>query len=158
MGRIDESIGCFQGLRDEEGSRGDLLSEAWNSYYFGETLLMRDSSGDRASAEEVLQETLEMTRDRGLVLLEGKVHTLIEGLAPVGTGAVGPSYPDGLSEREVEVLHHIARGMTNKEIGDALFISPSTVSSHLGSIFRKTGAANRAEATAYAARNGLIED
>jgi DNA-binding NarL/FixJ family response regulator len=69
---------------------------------------------------------------------------------------VAPARPGGLTEREAEVLALIARGFTNREIGRALNISDRTVGSHARTIFRKVGAANRAEAAAYAERAGLV--
>ena len=51
----------------------------------------------------------------------------------------------------------IAAGCSNQAIAQTLFISPNTVLHHVSSIFAKTGVANRAEAAAYATRQGLIE-
>ena len=62
-----------------------------------------------------------------------------------------------LTHREVEVLRLVSGGKTNKEIGFELYISPKTVDTHISSILGKIGAANRAEATAYAFRSGLVE-
>jgi DNA-binding CsgD family transcriptional regulator/pimeloyl-ACP methyl ester carboxylesterase len=66
------------------------------------------------------------------------------------------TYPSGLSEREVEVLHLVATGRTNQQISEDLFISLNTVAYHLRSIFNKTGAANRTEASAFAHSRGLF--
>jgi DNA-binding CsgD family transcriptional regulator len=66
-----------------------------------------------------------------------------------------PSLPNRLSAREVEVLRLIAAGKTNQEIADALFISFSTVASHVRNIFDKANVANRAEATSFAYRHRL---
>jgi DNA-binding CsgD family transcriptional regulator len=66
-----------------------------------------------------------------------------------------PSWPAGLTGREVEVLRLIAAGHSNRAIAEALFISPNTVLHHVSNIFAKTGVANRAEAAAYATRQGL---
>ena len=60
-----------------------------------------------------------------------------------------------LSDREVEVLRLLASGRSNQEIADALVISLNTVRRHVSNIFDKTGAANRAQATAYAKDHGL---
>jgi DNA-binding CsgD family transcriptional regulator len=65
-------------------------------------------------------------------------------------------YPDGLSEREVEVLRLITAGNSNQQIADALVLSLNTVLSHVTHIFAKTGAANRTEAAAYAHRKELV--
>jgi len=61
----------------------------------------------------------------------------------------------GLSPREVEVLRLLAAGKSNAQIADELVISQNTVIRHVSNIFAKIGAANRAEAAAYATRNRL---
>jgi DNA-binding NarL/FixJ family response regulator len=63
---------------------------------------------------------------------------------------------EGLSEREIEVLHAVAQGKSNKEIGESLSISPNTVQVHLSNIFSKLGVNDRTEAAAYAIRQGWI--
>jgi len=65
-------------------------------------------------------------------------------------------YPGGLTKREIEVLRLIAGGRSNQEIADELVISINTVLRHVSNIFDKTGVANRAEAAAYATRQGLV--
>jgi DNA-binding NarL/FixJ family response regulator len=62
----------------------------------------------------------------------------------------------GLSERELEVLRLLADGKSNGEIAADLVISPNTVNRHVSNIYAKTGASNRAEATSFAHRQGLI--
>jgi DNA-binding NarL/FixJ family response regulator len=62
-------------------------------------------------------------------------------LKPVGSAQAG-----GLSEREEEVLRLVAQGLTDREIGTALGISPRTVGRHVGSVLAKLGVRNRAEA------------
>ncbi len=66
------------------------------------------------------------------------------------------AYPGGLTKREVEVLRLIAAGRSNQHIADELVISLNTVARHVSNIFAKTGVANRAEATTYAFRHGLV--
>ncbi len=63
--------------------------------------------------------------------------------------------PAGLSTREVEVLRLLTTGKSNREIADALFVSPGTVSVHVNHILTKTNTANRTEAAAFALRHGL---
>jgi DNA-binding CsgD family transcriptional regulator len=61
----------------------------------------------------------------------------------------------GLTEREMEVLALVARGKTNREIGEQLFISAKTASVHVSNVLAKLGAVRRSEAAAVAARIGL---
>jgi NarL family two-component system response regulator LiaR len=66
-----------------------------------------------------------------------------------------PRTEEPLSEREVEVLRLVARGSSNQEIGDELFISERTVRTHVGNILSKLHLANRTQAALYALREGL---
>ena len=63
---------------------------------------------------------------------------------------------DGLTPREIEILRLIDRGMTNREIATALFISEHTAANHLRSIFTKTASSNRSHAVRYARDEGLL--
>jgi predicted ATPase/DNA-binding CsgD family transcriptional regulator len=64
-------------------------------------------------------------------------------------------HPMGLSEREVQVLQLIAKGLTNAEVADTLGLSKKTVAARLTNIFNKTATDNRAAAVAFALRHGL---
>jgi DNA-binding NarL/FixJ family response regulator len=83
-----------------------------------------------------------------------RVATRLDGLAAGPPPA--PAYPDGLTQREVEVLLLIAQGRSNPEIAQELVVSIRTVTTHVSNIFSKINAANRAEAATYAIRHGLI--
>ena len=61
-----------------------------------------------------------------------------------------------LTQRQVEVLRLLARGMTNAEIAETLFLSRRTVHAHLRAIFHKLGVGNRSAATRYAIQHGLL--
>lgn len=60
-----------------------------------------------------------------------------------------------LTEREIDVLRAMARGYTNKRIGEELFITEQTVKNHVSSIFAKLTVETRVEAVLYALRHGL---
>jgi DNA-binding NarL/FixJ family response regulator len=62
-----------------------------------------------------------------------------------------------LSEREIEILVAICRGLSNQEIADELFISKRTVDKHRANILEKTGCKNTASLVVYAIRNGYVE-
>ncbi len=63
--------------------------------------------------------------------------------------------PAGLSEREVEVLRLIARGLSNRDMAEQLYVSPDTVKHHIQHIYDKIGLSTRAGATLYAVENNL---
>ena len=65
------------------------------------------------------------------------------------------TYPDGLTQREAEVLRHIATGLSNREIAERLFISEATVKTHVNNIFSKANLRDRAQAVVYALHHGL---
>jgi NarL family two-component system response regulator LiaR len=60
-----------------------------------------------------------------------------------------------LTEREVEILQHMALGQTNQEIADELFLSERTVRTHVTNILAKLGLSNRTQAVLYALREGI---
>jgi DNA-binding NarL/FixJ family response regulator len=68
-------------------------------------------------------------------------------------GRAGPRAVGLLSRREIEVLRVLGEGLTNRQIGERLFISPKTVEHHLSRAYSKLNVTTRAEAAAYAARN-----
>ena len=67
------------------------------------------------------------------------------------------SAPAGLTERELEVLRLIARGMSNKQIAKELVVSEKTVKTHVSNILAKLHLADRTQAALYAVREGLAE-
>ncbi len=67
-----------------------------------------------------------------------------------------PRSPETLTERETEVLRQLARGKSNKEIASTLFISETTVKTHVKNIMQKLGVPSRTQAALYAARIGLV--
>jgi HD-GYP domain-containing protein (c-di-GMP phosphodiesterase class II) len=66
--------------------------------------------------------------------------------------------PAGLTAREVEVLRLVARGVSNKEIATLLVISPKTAGNHIEHIYTKIGTSNRAAASLFAMRHGLLPE
>lgn len=65
-------------------------------------------------------------------------------------------WPSGLSDREIEVLRHLARGKSEKEIAAALFISAGTVHTHVAHIYSKIGLSTRAGAALFAMEHDLL--
>lgn len=77
-----------------------------------------------------------------------------EPSAPLPTSRVGVY--GSLSEREVEVLQRVAKGETNREIAERLFLSPDTIKSHVSNIYRKLDVNRRAQAVARAKELEII--
>ena len=67
-----------------------------------------------------------------------------------------PQAPKSLSQRETEVLGLVSRGLSNKQIAKILFISETTVKSHVKSILQKLNVPSRTSAALYAVRIGLV--
>jgi len=95
----------------------------------------------------------------GEALLDPSVQRrVIERALATAAPAPAPasvSYPDGLTQREAEVLREIAAGYSNREIADRLSISEATVKTHVNNIFSKAGLRDRAQAVVYAVHHGL---
>ena len=79
----------------------------------------------------------------------------IVGGEATDSGPVAAELPHHLTVREVEVMSLLAEGMTNKAIGERLFVSPRTVSTHISNLLAKLGASNRGEAAAAYLKLGL---
>jgi DNA-binding NarL/FixJ family response regulator len=94
---------------------------------------------------------------RGLTVFDPRAHaTLLAAMAaPARPETAAAPAPDGLTEREVEILGLIARGMTNPEIAAKLFLSNHTIKTHINRIFAKTGSRDRAAAIGYAHRHHI---
>ena len=88
-------------------------------------------------------------------------RVVASALLPLLVGVLGPAGDEepvegGLTRKEIEVLARVADGMSNKEIADALFVTPATVKTHLAHIYTKLGVAGRQEALARAVALGLL--
>jgi DNA-binding NarL/FixJ family response regulator len=105
----------------------------------------------------------------GLTVFDPRVHATLlaatsgAAASPGGTSATPrsapatrpPDPPDGLTQREVEILSLIAQGLTNGEIAERLFLSNNTIKTHINRIFAKTGSRDRVAAIAYAQRHSI---
>jgi DNA-binding NarL/FixJ family response regulator len=94
----------------------------------------------------------------GQTVLDPAVQATLVRAARHGVARPAAQLPDGLTEREVEVLGLIASGLSNQEIAERLFVAETTVKTHINRIFAKTGSRDRAQAAVYAHRHGLGQD
>jgi len=122
---------------------------AHTAYEYARFLLARDH-GPREHAEALLGEAVTLAERIGMAGLLARIETL--GASAPSTGG---RLPDGLSPREAQILELVARGLSNRQLGQTLSISEHTAANHVRSILRKTGCANRTEAASYAHQHGL---
>ncbi len=81
---------------------------------------------------------------------------VIAQFAKAGPGVARSERLDDLTEREREVLEQLARGLSNAEIADALFVSETTVKTHVSNLLSKLGLRDRVQAVVFAYENGLV--
>lgn len=113
---------------------------------------------DRADIARALQAAA-----GGLTVFDPRVHaTLLAAASSPPAAAPGPAPgpqpsepPDGLTQREAEILSLIAQGLTNGEIAQRLFLSNHTVKTHINRIFAKTRSRDRVAAIGYAQRHNI---
>jgi DNA-binding NarL/FixJ family response regulator len=91
----------------------------------------------------------------GQSVLDPAAQAALVHAAVSGSGAAR-TLPDGLTEREGEVLVLLAEGLSNSEIAARLFVAEATVKTHINRIFAKTQSRDRAQATVYAHSHGLL--
>jgi DNA-binding CsgD family transcriptional regulator len=124
---------------------------AWTCYDYARLLVEGAGPDDREKASALLAEASGIASDLGMRPLAHLVtwfrHRYRARLI---------RKPAGLTNREIEILHLLVRGKTNKDMAQALDISTNTVAVHVARILRKTGSSNRTEAAAFAHRQHLV--
>jgi DNA-binding NarL/FixJ family response regulator len=137
---------------------GQPYRVAYASFRQAEALLA--GTGDRDTAATAPRRAADVTGRLGARLLDAEVTALARrarlhlGL-PATADTPTPAQQLGLTPREAEVLALVAVGRSNRQIAQALFISPKTASVHVSNILAKLGVATRVEAAAVAHRLGL---
>ena len=96
----------------------------------------------------------ELERDVAAGRLDGSCVSAL--LAASGLPPVRTAWPADLTTREVEVMRLVVRGLTNREIGEALSVSARTVQHHLASVYDKIGQRTRAGAAVFAIQSALV--
>ncbi|TXS73815.1 helix-turn-helix transcriptional regulator [Streptomyces sp. me109] len=132
---------------------GDPYELARSRRRFAEALL---TAGRREEAADQARAARDAADRLGAVPLREEVDALIRRGRLTGPASAADRVA-ALTARESDVLRLLARGRTNRQIGEELFISGKTASVHVSNILAKLGAAGRTEAVAIAYREGLIE-
>jgi two-component system response regulator NreC len=127
------------------------------SYVF--QLLRAGASGyvlKRAAAQDLVQAVRAAANGEAFLYPSVARKVVADYLKRVEAGEERTRY-DGLTDREKEILTHIAQGLANQQIAEKLFISIKTVQTHRAHILEKLGLHDRTELVRYAIRKGLIE-
>ncbi|WP_168429262.1 helix-turn-helix transcriptional regulator [Microbacterium sp. K24] len=128
---------------------GDDVPVAFRVVLRLEKARMLVHDGDRAAASNLLAEAATIAESLGHARLQGSVARFAAdaGLRPAtGSASDSRSDADPLTARERQVLELIAEGLSNRQIGERLFISVKTVSVHVSAVLRKLGVSTRTEA------------
>lgn len=93
------------------------------------------------------------------VVAPSTTRRLIDRFAPLlpAGGSPAPPAVDCLTDREREVLAHVAQGLSNAEIAGRLFVSEATVKTHVGRVLAKLGLRDRVQAVVLAYETGLVK-
>jgi DNA-binding CsgD family transcriptional regulator/tetratricopeptide (TPR) repeat protein len=137
----------FEQALEQNRRMGASTWVAHTAYEYGRFLLGR-GRGVRDQARALLAEAAGLAERIGMEGLLGRIRVL-------GVSTSEGALPGGLSPREAQILELVAKGLSNREIGEQLTISEHTAANHIRSILRKTDCANRTEAASYAHRHGL---
>ncbi|MDQ6661668.1 MAG: protein kinase [Chloroflexota bacterium] len=163
---------CLEGLASVIALQG---KPAWAAQLWGAAETLREANGvpisplERSDYERSISDACGRLGKVAFAAAwaQGRALTLEQALTAQGREMVSapittvtstnppPTYPAGLTAREVEVLRLVAKGLTNSEIAGELGLSEKTVAHHLTHIFNKTTSENRAAAAAFAIRHGL---
>jgi len=153
-GSLEAAMAHFEDAQAFSRKAGYRPELAWTCSDHAEALLQRNEPGDRAKAISLLDEAFSLAEALRMEPLTERVTSLRK--SGDAASRPTPSLPDGLTQRELEVLRLIATGSSNPMIAEALIISINTVERHVTNILNKSRSANRAQAVAYAARHGLV--
>lgn len=160
-----------------EGNVAELIRKVKASPHRAKTILL-SGFADRESARQtldfgvdgivlkvqpsaVLIATIEhLARPSGEieeVATQRKVAKVPRAALPYSGNPCGAKWPEGLTEREREVIRLISQGLSNKDIANRLYISSITVRHHLTNIFDKLGVSNRQKLLIRAHQYGIVE-
>jgi DNA-binding CsgD family transcriptional regulator/tetratricopeptide (TPR) repeat protein len=147
----DQAETHFESALELNRRTGAATWEAHTAHEYGRMLIARGRAEDAERSASLLAGATELAEHIGMPSLLQRIAAL------TGAGPPDAALPDGLSPREAEILRLVARGLSNRGIGEELTISEHTAANHVRSILSKTSCANRTEAASYAHQHGLAE-
>jgi DNA-binding NarL/FixJ family response regulator len=119
------------------------------------TALAKAGRGDPLRREHLLNSALEVFRELGMEPWIRQAEAALNQ-AVLQEHRRAESRPGGLTDREIEVVRLVARGYSDRQIGDELYVSPRTVNAHIRNILGKTDRGNRTELSVWALEHGLV--
>jgi HD-GYP domain-containing protein (c-di-GMP phosphodiesterase class II) len=147
--RVDGS-GYHRSLSGDSLSRSDQILAAADVF----AALTADRPHRPAFADDDAARTLEAEADG---TLDADAVACVLAAAGRREAPSPPRWPADLTDREVEVLRLIARGRSNREVAERLFISPKTVGRHVENLYTKIGVSSRAAAAVFAMEHRLLD-
>ncbi len=147
--RLD-GTGYHRSLPAEALSRADRILAAADVF----AALTADRPHRPALADDAAARALEAEGQRGL---DGEAVACVLAAAGHREAPSPRGWPADLTDREVEVLRLIARGQSNREVAERLFISPKTVGRHVENVYAKIGVSSRAAAAVFAMQEHLLD-
>jgi len=171
VGDVANATYSLEGLAGVAGARGEPERAA---RLFGASEALLETVGapryvhaqDEASYERAVEELrlrlgegafgAAWDKGREMSLKQAVEYGLEEPESAEATEEAPQTFPAGLSAREAEILGFVAKGLTNAQIAEELYVSPRTVNWHLTSAYRKIGSHSHADATRFALEHGLL--
>jgi ATP/maltotriose-dependent transcriptional regulator MalT len=161
--RGEHAADAWRSAAGRFGALGEAYHAAYAEMRIAEALAL--AGGPRRDVAEALRRAHAAALQLGAAPFRAEVEDLARrarvdlGLSERDAAGARPLADElGLSERELDVLALIAEGATNRQIGEALFITVKTASAHVSHILMKLGVSNRAQAAAVAHRVGLTRE
>lgn len=152
LGEEAEAEARFAQARAELDASGQRPLRAIVDHDEGVALLRR-APAETARAVALLEAARTGFAALGMEGWEHRARLALDRAAAVGGR---PAYPAGLSERETQVIRLVARGHSDRQVADALYLSPRTVNAHVRNMLTKTERANRTELSVWAVEQGLV--
>ncbi|WP_308279717.1 response regulator transcription factor [Phycicoccus mangrovi] len=133
-------------MSDDEDDLFEAIKAGASGY------LLKDLPGEEVA------DAIRRVHDGQAIIPPGMAATLLQEFSRLSQNDAPPEGPEPttLTDREVEVLRHVARGMVNREVAEALGIAENTVKNHVRSILEKLHLHSRVEAAVYAHQQRLV--
>jgi DNA-binding NarL/FixJ family response regulator len=121
------------------------------------TALAKAGRGDPLRREHLLESALSVFRELGMAPWVETAEAALQQSARKERQRAG-ARPGGLTDREIEVVQLVAKGYSDRQIGDELYVSPRTVNAHIRNILGKTECGNRTELSVWALEHGIFAE